>query len=186
MRLFVGLEISEHNRRELARVQDGIVVHRANIRWIPEAALHLTLKFLGEQPEDAVPGIVATIKSVAAGVSRFSVTFLGLGCFPTGGPVRVLWTGVSEGATQISGLTQRLDAVLPGEKESRFHPHVTLGRIKEDRSRGNLRRLVAGVPVPPLRQPVEMITLFSSIEQGGVRVYEAVHRSELAVSIPNL
>ena len=51
MRLFLALNIPADARRRSFEATTPLRVARPDVRWVPEGQLHLTLKFLGEQPE---------------------------------------------------------------------------------------------------------------------------------------
>ena len=63
-------------------------------RWIDTAALHVTLRFIGE-----VDGAVAEDVHQALGrlrVPAFEMAIASVGCFESGGKVHTLWAGVEK------------------------------------------------------------------------------------------
>jgi 2'-5' RNA ligase len=92
-------------------------------------AIHITLKFIGEQP----PEMVSTLQNKLTGVraSPFPLTFAGFGFFPTPKSPRVFWIGIQAGP-ELQGLAAAIDdatAQLGIPKENRaFSPHLTLAR----------------------------------------------------------
>lgn len=65
-RLFVAIPISEEVKKELRYVIDRIDESVISCgRVIPEEDWHITLKFLGEQEEEAIPKIVEAIRFLA-------------------------------------------------------------------------------------------------------------------------
>ena len=56
MRLFVAMLLDENVRSTLTRVQAKLAPSGDGARWIPAEQMHLTVKFLGEVPEDRVLG----------------------------------------------------------------------------------------------------------------------------------
>jgi|WetSurMetagenome_2_1015567.scaffolds.fasta_scaffold190482_2 RNA 2',3'-cyclic 3'-phosphodiesterase len=104
------------------------------VTWTRETALHVTLKFLGEIDEARLADVVAVLRSAARSVPAFPLSVRGTGEFPgPPRPPRVFWAGTDEPAA-FAGLFSGLEAGLAGlgfERETRpFHPHVTLGRVK--------------------------------------------------------
>ena len=59
MRLFLALNIPADVRRHCFEATAPLRLARPDVRWVGEAQLHLTLKFLGEQPEGVVQPLVA-------------------------------------------------------------------------------------------------------------------------------
>ena len=57
MRLFIALDIDDAIRERIARFMDGVRGFAPDARWMHPESLHVTLKFIGEQPESAVDPI---------------------------------------------------------------------------------------------------------------------------------
>ena len=54
MRLFVALDIDDAIRGRIARFLDGVRGFAPDARWVRPESLHVTLKFIGEKPEEEV------------------------------------------------------------------------------------------------------------------------------------
>jgi len=133
MRLFIAALITEAVRRSLAQTQTALqraVPDRA-LRWVVPENYHITLLFLGEQPEERVPTIVQAIESAASSVAPFEIGVQGLGVFPNWNRPHVLWAGVSEGVGELTRIANALEqSLLPAPTGKAFHPHITLARLK--------------------------------------------------------
>ncbi len=107
--------------------------------------LHLTLKFLGETPEERVPEISEVMKSATAGVMAQRFVLRGMGAFPTARRVRVVWIAV-EPREALEGIAKGLEegcARLGFPPEDRpFKPHVTLARAKVPRPSTDVERVI--------------------------------------------
>jgi len=129
MRLFIALDIDEAIRERIARFMDGVRGFAENARWVQPESLHLTLKFIGEQPEPAVEQIKQALGTIRA--SAAEIQFRGYGFFPTPKSARVFWVGMESGP-QLAALAKAIDdqtASLGIPKEERaFSPHLTLAR----------------------------------------------------------
>ena len=68
MRCFLAIEIPDDVRAALAQTQASLRrrAPRADLRWLDPAGLHVTLKFLGEVPEDALPAVADAVRKTAA------------------------------------------------------------------------------------------------------------------------
>ena len=90
-----------------------------------------------------------------------------LGCFPPRGPVRVIWAGVREETGALLACSEAVDSALElngFERERRsFSPHLTLGRVREDRSGAVLREAVAHRELAETIQSVASIKVMSSV-----------------------
>jgi 2'-5' RNA ligase len=108
------------------------------VKWVETQNLHLTLKFLGDINADSVESVLANMKEATAGTGNLRLEMSGLGTFPGGPRVRVIWTGLSGDVRKLSTLQERVETglVLLGfKKETRaFQPHLTIGRVRDKAS----------------------------------------------------
>lgn len=129
MRLFLALDINDAIRERLARFVDGVRNFAPDARWVHPESLHLTLKFIGEQPESALPPLRQTLSQIA--VPSCEIRFHGYGFFPTAKSARVFWIGMQAGP-ELAALAAAIDEKMPAlgiSKEDRaFSPHLTLAR----------------------------------------------------------
>jgi len=84
---------------------------------------HLTLKFLGEAQSEPVITALSKIK-----FEEFRITLSEMGVFPNEKRPRVVWVGV-EPKDDVLKLHKEIENVLG--KDKKFHPHITLSRVKE-------------------------------------------------------
>ncbi|HTM42239.1 MAG TPA: RNA 2',3'-cyclic phosphodiesterase [Terriglobales bacterium] len=131
MRLFVALDIDPEIRRRIARFLDGVREFAPDARWVRAESLHLTLKFIGEQPDrklDDIRQSLADIRSPAT-----ALKFHRYGFFPTVRSARVFWIGV-EADEHLANLARSVEEALEPlgiKPEGRdFSPHLTLARGK--------------------------------------------------------
>jgi RNA 2',3'-cyclic 3'-phosphodiesterase len=129
MRLFVALDI-DAIRGRIARYVEGVREFAPEARWVKEESLHVTLKFIGEQPDSAVEQIRHALTGVVAPHSEIS--FAGYGFFPTTKAARVFWIGIDaqpELAPLAATIDEKLMALGIPQEERRFSPHLTLARL---------------------------------------------------------
>ncbi len=129
MRLFVALDIDDAVRQRIARFMEGVEGFAPDARWAKPETLHVTLKFIGEQPEAAVEGIKDALAKVTSEIME--INFRGHGFFPSAKSARVFWVGMDAGP-ELGALAAAVDnkmATLGIPKEDRaFSPHLTLAR----------------------------------------------------------
>jgi len=125
-RLFIAIDLPE-------RIKDDITatyVALPGARWIDEAHLHLTLRFIGEVPGDVADRIANALRSVSG--PSFSLTMKNVGFFPPRREPRILWAGVAENE-ELMRLQARIErsliAVGIDPDGRKFHPHVTVARL---------------------------------------------------------
>jgi len=136
MRLFVGVAIAGHVRREAERVMTALRerLHGVDARWVPPENLHLTIRFIGHVPDDRGAALLAALEQ-PLDVEPFDVEFGGCGKFPPRGAPRVLWIGLRRGLPPLSALNDEFNrrvAPFGYEAEARpFSAHLTLARLKD-------------------------------------------------------
>ena len=135
MRLFVALNLPPELRADAWAAAEPVrATLPAGVSWVREEALHVTLRFLGEQP-DAVPdALTAALGPVLARVERPTVRLETVGAFPTMRRPRVLWLGgpTNSALARLYQEVQGACATLGFEPEPRpFRLHVTVGRVRQ-------------------------------------------------------
>jgi RNA 2',3'-cyclic 3'-phosphodiesterase len=137
VRCFVAILLDEVVRAALAEEIDRLRPLSRTVAWVPAANLHLTLHFLGEQSPARAAEAADALTDAAASSPRFTLSVHGLGAFPGLDRARILWTGVAGGAQEVRALQARVEDALERRgfaREARaWHPHVTLGRVFDDR-----------------------------------------------------
>jgi RNA 2',3'-cyclic 3'-phosphodiesterase len=129
MRIFIGIDIDDGIRQRIQRFMEGVREFAPDARWVRPESLHVTLKFIGEQPDPAVEQIqhaLAEIKGLP-----MPIAFRGCGYFPTPKAARVFWVGIEADAS-LASLAQTVDQTtarlaIPAEDRP-FSPHLTLAR----------------------------------------------------------
>lgn len=129
MRLFVALDIPDSIRAKMSTFVSGVRGFAPDVRWVSPESLHVTLKFIGEQPDDRLGVIKDALASLKA--DGMDVGFRSTGFFPTANSARVFWIGI-EADARLANLAAAVDKSLEPlgiEREQRaFSPHLTLAR----------------------------------------------------------
>lgn len=130
IRLFVGIQIPAELRQRMAMLATPI----DGARWVPEENLHITVRFIGDIPEDVAEDLAAALHGVKA--PAFQVAIAGAGHFETRKRVRALWLDIERNEA-LQALHDRVDGTLVrsglAPEGRRYKPHVTLARLKEAR-----------------------------------------------------
>jgi 2'-5' RNA ligase len=188
VRLFIAIEFPEPLRRNtqaFARsVAKEIPDPQRQLRWVGENQLHLTLKFLGETPEEKLQPLAAALEEVAERFAPFSLGLGGLGSFGSRDHLRVIWLGMKEGSETAGKLAESVESAcqeLGFAPENRhFHPHITLARCKAGNCRTDLGALPAHVVETPLGSFIadHLALIKSTLTPDGPR-YEILKRFPL-------
>jgi RNA 2',3'-cyclic 3'-phosphodiesterase len=175
-RLFIGLELPQTTRELLGKLDPDI----RGVRWMPVEQMHLTMSFLGQIEAEEEARLCTALTEVR--VAPFFLPVAGVGVFGGDRPT-VVWAGVGRGHPHLFALHKHIqDAVLRAGLEPdlrSFHPHVTLGRVK-NLARHELKAFLskyAQVEFDFVR--VESFTLFSSV----LSPDGALHTVEMRLSL---
>lgn len=108
----------------------------AGISWSRRANLHITLRFLGNVEESAVPALIDAVTPWVRLLPLGTVVLAGGGAFPDAHHPRVLWLGL-RGAEPLAAMARAIDGAIqhlgPSPEELPFRPHITVGRVREGR-----------------------------------------------------
>ncbi len=155
---------------------------RRSVAWVAPQNLHLTLRFLGEIDASAAEAVKDRLVPPFA-TPAFEVGLSGLGTFPSMGPPRVIWLGVSAGAVALSDVAREVDARLEGlglpNEERGFHAHLTLGRVKSPVGRRERDAIAAVGAADAGRCLVDHVTLFESRLSPSGASYSVIATSRL-------
>ncbi|MGI9252418.1 MAG: RNA 2',3'-cyclic phosphodiesterase [Thermomicrobiales bacterium] len=143
-RLFLAVPLPPEARAAAAGIVESLRPLDWPVRWTAGENAHLTLHFLGEQPRERAQLLRMALPPVVAPHEPFDLRTGNLGVFPNIRRPRVLWLGLFGPTHRLETLHAALGAALKdldcsvdGEA---FHPHVTLGRVRNQ-----------GTPTMPLR-----------------------------------
>ncbi|PSP94663.1 RNA 2',3'-cyclic phosphodiesterase [Halobacteriales archaeon QS_4_62_28] len=132
-RLFVSVDLDGLDDA-VADVQD-LLVDASGLNVVDPAQAHLTLKFLDDTDEARIDDLISELEAAVtdSGVEPCTVTFEGLGVFPSLDYISVVWLGVEAGNEELIRLHEAIEArttAMGFEAEDHdFTPHVTLARM---------------------------------------------------------
>ena len=148
MRCFVAIELPKEVRDGLAGLQERLHSLGRAVRWTRVEQIHLTLKFLGEVPDEKVPAVCDAATAVAARYEPFDLEVGKTGCFPPSGPARIVWAGIANAPPALIDCQEACEqayAELGFKPEKRtYHPHLTVGRVRDTRDSRDIRAAVEG------------------------------------------
>jgi 2'-5' RNA ligase len=184
-RCFVAVDIDDPPlKAALRRAQGALVATGADVKAVEEENIHITLKFLGEIPEERMARVAELVRGIA--FKPFTLEFRGIGVFPAPSRPSVVWAGVSGEASEMLAVFTELERGLKSlgfEPERRpFQPHVTLCRVRSGKNRAQLAEAVNGMEdeeFGPLR--VEHIRLKKSVLTRNGPIYSNVAESRALV-----
>ena len=183
-RLFIAADISDEARRAAS---DLILRLRAEhsgkgVTWSKPQNLHVTIKFLGDTDESTEAKLIDTLSGIAASFPPFRLQLekpelLGK---------RVVSIGISSDSRTVFDLEKRIDAECEklgyGRERRRFHPHLTLARIRQPEAAKELGKRFLQSQIEPLVFDVSEIVLYESELGAGGSIYRRVRTFDLSAS----
>jgi 2'-5' RNA ligase len=132
MRLFLAVELEPELKRALHEAAAPLRAIVPDAGWVAEERLHLTLKFLDEQPEAFVGPVTTMMEEIASRHWPVPIRLRGVGAFPDLRRPRVIWVGIAA-APKLELLQHDVEegcAALGVEVDGKpFRPHLTIGRL---------------------------------------------------------
>lgn len=146
IRAFIAVEINPQAKQKISELISCLKKSSADVKWITEDQMHLTLKFLGNIAADDIKKISDTLSVISNTLKPFTIGFSGIGAFPSIDHPRVIWIGINKEASSLKILAEKIETAMEKlgfAKESRgFTAHLTLGRIRAPRNIHNLVKLL--------------------------------------------
>ena len=146
MRAFVAVTIDSEIKASLIDLVRRLRSRGEGVGWVRPEALHLTLKFLGEISDEQARNAGRCLEEIALRHETFPLSVKGTGVFPPGSSrPRILWAGIDP-TPSLMGFQEDVESTLekgglPREAKA-FHPHLTLGRVRQPAGLGRILELL--------------------------------------------
>jgi 2'-5' RNA ligase len=186
LRTFIAIDLGEEIRDRLVSLQEQLAVDAPDVKWVEPENLHVTLLFLGEVEQRETLDVCRAAQKAVAGMLSFALTIEGMGSFPNPRRPRTLWVGVGKGMAEICAVHDAIEKPLLDlgcyRRETRaYKPHVTVGRVKGERTNDALAKSLtehagwsAGETI------VSEVQVMSSVLHSDGPVYSVLGRAKLA------
>jgi 2'-5' RNA ligase len=186
VRTFTAVEVWPEIRERARSIVNRLKDAPAKVTWVKHDQMHLTMNFLGDVPLNDIPAVCKAVAGAAAPFAPFDIEMAGVGVFPSFHNPRTIWLGVGDGSEKLialhGALADRLGELGFRVEARRFHPHLTLGRVRSlPNGAGDLAALIkelADYEAGPMM--VSEVTVFSSELAREGPLYEALGHGELS------
>ncbi len=135
MRVFIGIKLDERVHDEIEKFLAPFKKISSPIRWAKPENVHITLKFIGEVPEEKYAKIEKHLGEADFNTGPFDLRLAGCGKFGRGNSLDIFWIGISP-CDPLTRVFKKIEDTLAKsgiEKEKRpFTPHITVGRNKKN------------------------------------------------------
>lgn len=187
MRYFIALEIPSENLAQFKSIQDSLSILIPQARITDLDKIHLTLAFLGEQPDSLKGHLTQVIKDATYDISPFEVTPAYIDGFPNIHHPQVLWVGIKGEIDKVLLIRERikdgLENLHPVTDERRFIPHITIAKFNAqfqiNRNLETSLEKIMALPFNPIQ--ITSIKLFESEPQMGFHKHNTLAEVKLSL-----
>ena len=183
-RLFIAVDISEEARAAASGVIASLREEfpLKGVGWSKPENLHVTIKFLGDTDEAAGARLVEKLSSIATSYQPFRLQLdkpelLGK---------RVISIAIRSDTPTVFSLEMVIDTEcerlgFPREGR-RFHPHLTLARIRHPENARELSQRFLQTQIEPISFEVREVVIYESELGAGGSTYRILSRLPLGAS----
>lgn len=135
MRMFVALVPPDEVLENLADFLRPRLEAQSGFRWTTSEQWHVTLAFMPDVPDRALDDLLARLERAAARRTPFTLGVAGGGAFPNAARAKVLYAGLEVSDDEElrrlkTGARAAANKAGAEAEGGRFHPHLTLARIR--------------------------------------------------------
>jgi len=172
MRTFIAVELPEKIKGEIERLQAPFKKTDTHVSWVKPKNIHVTLKFLGEVPEERIDEVFSATRKAVEGARKFTMSLKGTGAFPNPRRPRVIWVGAGPGGEELSllaaGIEQEMEEIGFPRENRKYSAHFTMGRVKSPKNIEKLMELVSSSDFQTEEIEVnEVVVMKSQLHPGG-------------------
>ena len=175
-RIFAAIEISEAARGAAAAYAENLRARfgDVHVRWERPEKFHMTLRFEAKADGPTLSDLETKLRLAAQRRSRFEMVLSGTGALTNRRGPAVLWLGVDTHSCDI------LSSIAQGLKDQgRFHPHLTIARIKDPGVASDLVDHHRNASFGPIAFLVNELVLIESTLTPAGSVYNVILREPL-------
>jgi len=168
MRFFIALEIPLADRQQIQSVQAKLKALIPEVKLTNPEKLHLTIAFVGEQPDQFKDKLIGIMQKAVEGIPPFSVTPSYIDGFPHLHSANTLWVGVKGDIDKLYEMRHHIKDGLSSlglpVDQRRFVPHIAIAKVENFRL------------VPEVEKELEnmMSGEFSPIQVSSVKLFESI------------
>ena len=133
-RIFIGIPAGDQIKSILPFIKSTINCKSSFIKWLLCENIHLTLSFIGDISNNAIPEFIQSIEHNIT-TAQFQLSISGTGVFPSSKSPKVLWLGLDKGIDELKLLHHQIGSSIQDFNNNygnnKFIPHISIARIKQ-------------------------------------------------------
>ncbi len=130
-RLFVAVDLPDSLKAEISELS---AYGMPGVAWVDSNQLHISLRFIGEVDDQVSDQLKTCLLKIHQ--QPFDLNLRGVGTFPQGKNPRVIWVGVEKSDPLVklrNKIEHQINSIGIKGEHRKFHPHVTIGRVKSNK-----------------------------------------------------
>ncbi|MCP3872356.1 MAG: RNA 2',3'-cyclic phosphodiesterase [Desulfobacteraceae bacterium] len=185
IRAFIAISLPKGTKSFLNDLQEQLRKSGIRASWPKPAAMHLTLKFLGNIKGHEIEAIKTCMTKSVKNIPKHTLFTSGIGVFPSVKRAKVIWSGIRGQTDILEKLENCLEKTLFGDmaikiENKRFLPHLTLARIKQPIFPNKMDRLLQKFKDSRSSEfLISNITLFQSELKSSGAIYKSIFSAPL-------
>jgi len=167
MRTFVAIDLPAHVKSEIFHEVENLRKQGYLVgTFTAKDNFHLTLKFLGDVPEEKIEEIKKKLSEIK--FKKFSAKIGKIGFFPNENFIKIIWVGFDSAEVEkIQKMIEEKLKEFPSAFE-KFSSHITLVRVKGTKKRKELKEHLDKINFRKLDFEVgEFVLMKSEVRQEG-------------------
>ena len=185
MRFLIALEIPSENLAQFQAIQNKLHTLIPQTRITNLDKIHLTLAFIGEQPDNLKGNLIKVIEGTTRNILTFEVTPAYIDGFPTLHHPNVLWVGVKGDIDKILLIREKikdgLESLHLPVDNRRFTPHITIAKLNNEFHLDRILEVglekIMTLDFDPIK--ITSIKLFESIPHEGLHKHNTLAEVKL-------
>jgi len=183
-RTFLALDVDAAVRTRLARIVADLCIDGARVRCVAAENIHLTLNFLGDVADDMLNDVCLAVADVATAAEPLDFAIRRVRCMPPRGQPKIIWVDADNEGGQLIELQQALTDAMSAlgfrPDHRKYHPHVTIARVRYARAPDALRLAIEPYADADFAaQQARHVTTYTSVLAAGGPAYTVAARAPL-------
>lgn len=165
MRLFIAIPLSQEITNHIEEIQQKLPKQTAQLTIAKHP--HITIKFLGETTPSDTKKIQEELSAIR--FQSFQAKTNGIGLFTD----QVIWVGVDP-HKPLDELRKKVNTSLKElfPKNDKFHPHITLARIKKILDEKDFKNALKKIEIKDLKFTIDKFVLMQSTTDSNGSAYK--------------